>query len=436
MKLDALLLLTTCTLALSACGQNGSSVDDHDEDSGQHAHELEGHATDEERGDAHATGEHAGDAPESDDHGENEHAAEDHDTDTWSVRLTDAQQAELGIQMVRVESAPVDATIELPGEVVFDQTQLAHVSPRVSGIVRQVNVGEGDEVEAGQVIAVLDSRSLADAKAEYLSARERLALAEASFSREERLWERQISAEQDFLQARQALEEARIVLRRSSQQLEALGVDAQERRDIAASPEASLTRYELVAPINGTIIERHAVLGETLEAQGQPPAFIIADTSTVWINAAIYGEDLARVNAGDPVLIEIGQGIPAIEETIEFVSPQLGERTRTGRARIVAENAGERLRPGMFVTVLSTQANPFPVIRVPVSALQTIEGETVVFRLEGNTFRAQRVDVGARSTHFAEVTSGLTLGSIVVSEGAFALKAELQKGEFGDGHAH
>jgi cobalt-zinc-cadmium efflux system membrane fusion protein len=416
-------------LALSACGQDSSPApvtDDHGEESAQHAGEGETHAPDDHAGDEHPPGEDGAD----------EHAAGGHETESRSVRLTEAQQAELGIQMAPVSSGPVAATVELPGEVVFDQTQLAHVSPRVSGIVRQVNAAEGDEVEAGEVLAVLESRALADAKAEYLSARERLALAEASFNREQRLWERQISAEQDFLDARQALEEARITLRRASQQLEALGVDAQERRDIAASPEASLTRYGLVAPITGTVIERHAVLGETLESQGEQPAFIIADTSTVWINAAIYGEDLARVNAGDSVLVEVGEGIPAIEETIEFVSPQLGERTRTGRARIVVEDAGERLRPGMFVTVFSTPADALPALRVPVSALQTIEGETVVFRAEGDAFRAQRVEVGARSARFAEITSGLTPGAIVVTEGAFALKAELQKGEFGDGHAH
>ena len=429
MKPNSFLLLTTCMLALSACGQDSSPApvtDDHGEESAQHAGEGETHAPDDHAGDEHPPGEDGAD----------EHAAGGHETESRSVRLTEAQQAELGIQMAPVSSGPVAATVELPGEVVFDQTQLAHVSPRVSGIVRQVNAAEGDEVEAGEVLAVLESRALADAKAEYLSARERLALAEASFNREQRLWERQISAEQDFLDARQALEEARITLRRASQQLEALGVDAQERRDIAASPEASLTRYGLVAPITGTVIERHAVLGETLESQGEQPAFIIADTSTVWINAAIYGEDLARVNAGDSVLVEVGEGIPAIEETIEFVSPQLGERTRTGRARIVVEDAGERLRPGMFVTVFSTPADALPALRVPVSALQTIEGETVVFCAEGDAFRAQRVEVGARSARFAEITSGLTPGAIVVTEGAFALKAELQKGEFGDGHAH
>jgi cobalt-zinc-cadmium efflux system membrane fusion protein len=429
MKPNSFLLLTTCMLALSACGQDSSPApvtDDHGEESGQHAGEGETHAPDDHARDEHAPGED----------GDDEHAADGHETESRSVRLTEAQQAELGIQMAPVSSGPVAATVELPGEVVFDQTQLAHVAPRVSGIVRQVNAAEGDEVEAGEVLAVLESRPLADAKAEYLSARERLALAEASFNREQRLWERQISAEQDFLDARQALEEARITLRRASQQLEALGVDAQERRDIAASPEASLTRYDLVAPITGTVIERHAVLGETLESQGERPAFIIADTSTVWINAAIYGEDLARVNAGDSVLIEVGEGIPAIEETIEFVSPQLGERTRTGRARIVVEDAGERLRPGMFVTVFSTPADALPALRVPVSALQTIEGETVVFRAEDDAFHVQRVEVGSRSSQFAEITSGLTPGATVVTEGAFALKAELQKGEFGDGHAH
>lgn len=410
-----LLTVTASMLVLAACSpgnqdgqQESSSAAEHSNvDGAQHDGELE---------DSHG---------EPDEHGANP-----------EVHLGADQFDVLGISVGAVTTGAVDGVLELPGEVGFDQNHLAHVSPRVSGVVQSVGVAEGDRVEAGDILAILNSRPLADAKAAFLSARARLELAESSYQREERLWERQISAEQDFLNARQALEEARIVVRSAGQQLDALGVDASTLPRVNATTNLSLTRYELAAPIAGTIIERHAVLGEVLEEGGQPPAFIIANTNSVWVDAAIYGGDLGRLRAGAAVSIDPGDGVAPIESTIDFVSPQIGERTRTGRARVVIDNPDDRLRPGMFVTVFAAASDAVAVVRVPVSALQTIDGESVVFVRNDDGFEVRSVQLGRRSEQFAEILSGVSLSELIAITGTFSLKAELQKGEFDDGHAH
>ena len=408
-----LLLITASVLALSACSSESPAEQDQTSDRSTVANSIE------------TEGGHDDNSEDADDYNE---AAE--------VHLGASQISELGIVVSAVTRGPVDGILELPAEVGFDQNHLAHVTPRVSGIVRSVNVTEGDRVNAGDILAVLNSRPLADAKAGYLSARARLDLAESSFDREERLWERQISAEQDFLDARRALEEARIEVRSAGQQLDALGVDVATLRRMVASSGISLTRYELAAPISGTIIERHAVLGEVLAEGAQPPAFIIADTDSVWVDAAIYGADLGRIRAGAQVSIDPGDGGPPIESTVDFVSPQIGERTRTGRARIVIDNPGDRLRPGMFVTVFAAASDALPTLRVPVSALQTVEGESVVFVRTSDGFEVRHVQIGRRSDRYAEILSGVAAGEMIATTGAFSLKAELQKGEFDDGHAH
>jgi cobalt-zinc-cadmium efflux system membrane fusion protein len=364
------------------------------------------------------------------------HAEDNHADEVGIIELSDDDIAALGITVDAVDSGPVDGEVELPAEVRFDQTRLAHVSPRVSGIVHAVHVTEGDAVETGQLLAVLDSRALADAKAGYLSALARLDLNQSRFERERRLWEQQISAEQDFLDARQALEESRIEVRSARQQLEALGVDEAARATLASGTDQPLTRYALAAPISGIVIERHAVLGEVIEEGAQPPAFIIADTSTVWVDAAIYGADLDQLRAGSPVRIDPGDGGPEIVSEIAFVSPQLGESTRTGRARIVLDNAGERLRPGMFVTVHAEALAARASTRVPASALQTIDGADAVFVRTDHGFEVRPVRIGRRSDRFAEILAGVEPGERIATAGAFALKSELQKGEFEDGHAH
>ena len=422
-----LLLVTVSLLAVSACGQDAEEHQEAPSNSiaGTHPEQAQ---------DDHGDEDHDGD-----DHGEDEHDDDDHGDEhgeSAEVHLSQDQIDALGIAVSPVARGAVDGVIELPAEVGFDQNHLAHVSPRVSGVVRSVNIAEGDRVRAGDVLAVLSSRTLADAKAGYLSARARLDLAQSSFQREERLWEWQISAEQDFLDARRALEEARIDVRSAGQQLDALGIDVATLPRVEASTEVSLTRYELTAPISGTVIERHAVLGEVLEEAVQPPAFIIANTNTVWVDAAVYGADLGRLRAGAHVAIDVGDGGARIESSIDFVSPQIGERTRTGRARIIIENAGERLRPGMFVTVYATAADATPTLRVPVSAIQTVEGETVVFVRTEDGFEVREVRIGRRADQYAEILSGVELGEMIATTETFSLKAELQKGEFDDGHAH
>ena len=178
------------------------------------------------------------------------------------------------------------------------------------------------------------------------------------------------------------------------------------------------------------------MLGEVIEEGVQPPAFIIADTSTLWVDAAIYGADLGRLQAGSPVRIDPGDGGAEIVSEIAFISPQLGESTRTGRARIVLDNADGRLRPGMFVSVHAQTDGASAMARVPVTALQTVDGDDVVFVRTAEGFQVRRVRIGQRSDRFAEIRTGVEPGEAIAIDGAFTLKSELQKGEFEDGHAH
>ncbi len=94
------------------------------------------------------------------------------------------------------------------------------------------------------------------------------------------------------------------------------------------------------------------------------------------------------------------------------------------------------MRPGMFVTVFAAASDAQPTVRVPVTALQTVDGETVVFVRSADGFEVREVRLGRRSDRFAEILSGVSLGEMIATTETFSLKAELQKGEFDDGHAH
>ncbi|MHB1350270.1 MAG: efflux RND transporter periplasmic adaptor subunit [Desulfobulbaceae bacterium] len=362
-----------------------------------------------------------------------EHAGEEGPVEEV-VRLSDAELEEFGITLATAEGGALDQYIDLPGEIVLNADRMAHVVPRVSGIVREVLMTIGDQVKAGELMAVIESRELADGKAAFLAAAEREALAQTNFNREERLWGKKVTSEQEYLDARQALAEARIATNSAEQQLHALGFSDAELKALPGHPDATYTRFEIKAPLAGTIIEKHMTLGENVKDDAD--VFTIADLSTVWVDINVYQKDLVNIRKGQTVVIEIGHGIATATGTIAWVGPQVDETTRTAKARMELPNPDGDLRPGLFVTARVAVGSTPASIVVPKSALQAFEERTVLFVRTEKGFEPKPVEVGRRNGTKVEILSGLEAGQTYVSQGAFTLKAQLSKGAFGDGHNH
>ena len=157
------------------------------------------------------------------------------------VHIPPGSVDDFGIRVATARSGSISVTTELPGEVRVNGDRMAHVAPRVGGVVLEVHASLGDSVRAGQLLAVLESRELADAKALFLASVERLKLADAVFEREERLRNERISSEQDFLDARRALAEARIERRTAEQKLHALGFSNGDLEGLSNLHDATFT---------------------------------------------------------------------------------------------------------------------------------------------------------------------------------------------------
>jgi membrane fusion protein, heavy metal efflux system len=201
-----------------------------------------------------------------------------------------------------------------------------------------------------------------------------------------------------------------------------------EKGDVLAKIESnqSLTVYDLVSPIAGTIIDRQVALGEHVGEQ--KVAFTIADLSNIWVDFSVYRRDLNRVRVGDTVIIDPEDGGPTIETKITYISPVGNSDTQSALARAVVANEGLRLRPGLFVTgrVLLT-AKPVN-IAIKSSALQTIENRTVVFVRVGDKFEPRDVEVGDRDAEYVEIMFGLFDGDVYAAQNSFVIKAEMGKG--------
>ena len=368
-----------------------------------------------------------GQAPESDKSNESEQHA------VHTVTLSDDDLQDLGLETRSAASGTLEQTRSYPGEVRVNQDRFTHLVPRVKGIVESVLFSEGDNVVAGDVLAVFYSRELADIKSEYLASVERGHLAQSTFAREKRLFEQGISSESEFLDARQTVAEAQIEQRSAFQKLLSLGFSESYIAELSLQEDHALVHYQLIAPMSGMVLERHISQGESVA--DDTDAFAIADLGDVWIDLDIFQEQLDLVREGQAVKITSTSGNLHASGTIRFVRSTLGEETRTAVARIVLENENRRWRPGMFVNGEVVVEQSEVDVLVEWSAVIADDEHDVVFVRDGNEFAAREVVLGRSNDTHVEVLSGLSTGDMYLSKGAFTLKAEMGKTALSDDHS-
>lgn len=375
----------------------------------------------------HDEGEHGN----GDEHGHGHEEGEHSEHEEVVVKLSPEALKTNGIEVAEAGPGKLERTITLPGEVRLNADRVAHIVPRVSGMVREVRKNLGDAVTPGEVIAILDSRDLADAKAADLAAASRYELAKANVERIEKLFEKKIAPEEELLKARQALAETDIDHRTAEAKLHALGLTQEQVEHLHDEKDTDYSRYEIKAPFAGTVIEKHITLGEV--ANPDTSSFVLADLSDVWIDATVYPQDIPHVTVGRPVVV-LAAGLDTHRGQITYVSPKVDEETRTGMARIVLPNADGHWRPGMFVRADLVVSEEAARVVVPDSAIQTIENQPVVFVEEHGGFEKRPVVIGRKSGTQCEILSGLNPGERYAMTGTFILKAEL--GKAGAEHVH
>ncbi len=349
------------------------------------------------------------------------------------VKLGPDQLDSAGVTIGTVGPREMVTTLELPGEITADTTREAHVVPRLPGVVLQVLKKEGDRVRRGEVMVVLNSRELADARSMYIESSRQVAFTRVVLAREEELWTKKISAEQDYLRAQRDAEGAELAEDLAGQRLIALGVPAESLGGIATAPRDSLPRYEIRAPLDGTVIERMVTVGEAVT--GDETLFVVADLSSVWAEVTVYAKDLAAVSQGQTATVvstDLGR-----EGTgrIDYIGPLIGQQTRAATARLVLSNpGGQTWRPGLFVTVRLVRESTTVPLAVAAEAIQTFRDWQVVFVKDGDWFEGRPLELGRTDGQWVEVVRGLKAGDQYAVANSFAIKAEI--GKLGATHDH
>ena len=406
----------------------------HDDHAGHEDHDEHAGGGEDAGHEDHAA--HAGASGQGDEHG----GHEDHEEGV--VHLNAAKLSGLNLAHVEVKRGSVSTIVELPAEVMWNADGVAHVVPRVSGQAREVHGRLGDQVHAGDVLAVIDSRELAEARAGDLAAEARLSLMRVSLERVEKLFEKQIAPEEELLKAKLELAEAGIDHRNTEAKLRALGLTAAQIQELHGEEAVDYSRYEIKAPFDGVVIEKHMTLGEVVSPGSA--VFMLADLSDVWVLGRAYERDIRFLKPGQATTVRL-DALPGelFEGVVDYIGSQLDPDTRTVQVRVVLSNHERRFRRGMFgvVTVVTSRegepATSAPSsLLVPLSALQRTNDGHVVYRVvEEGVFEAVQVQVMAKSQEFAEIKAELQPGDTVVMGETFVLKSEMGLKDMSGGHA-
>lgn len=369
---------------------------------------------------------------------EDEHTDEHSETQDH-IKLSQEALTTLNLKTSVVERKPLSSEIKTTAVIEPNRTRIAHVSPRISGRVVDVKAFLGDSVQQGQVLAELDSIELGQTKAEYLESKANLEVARANYSRENRLFKKQITSEKEYLYAKAEFIRSESALNTALETLRLLGLSDEKIKSLKwGETDHPASIFPLIAPFTGTVVEQHIVLGEFIKPEDKP--YTIADLSHLWIQLDIYEKDLRWVEVGKTVDIKVNAYPDEnFEGKITYVSDILDESTRAAKARVEILNMDGKLKPGMFATAIISipSSDNEEGIVVLSTAIQQIEGKSAVFVQEGeDSFEMRGVSLGQHSGDYVQVLKGLSPGDKVVTEGGFYLKSALLKEELGEGHAH
>lgn len=465
--------------------------------SGEDGHEGHDHAADQATEDSHEvepTDPHAGHAHE----GEPDEA---HSDDEGHVELTEKQFRSAGIEVQAAVAGRVSEMLTLPGVVTPNTDAVLHVTPRVSGQVRSASKHLGDTVQAGEVVCVIDSIELGRAVAEFIRDRDLVAAAEETlaqerelyskrmvalttvlegaisiqeliYKREEELQSKALSTMRPLLEADKALQLAKLERDQQLTELEAerdarvltlevelrarrieqtsarsqlliLGVSHQELEGLDESSPLISGEFKVLSPGNGVVVNRHASIGEYVEAGAK--LYILEDLSTVWFVASVFEEQLLSVRIGQSARVSF-DAFPgtSLSAEVSFLDYHVDPTSRSVGLRITLDNEQLAewpedlpLRPGMFGRVeLETASRQAAVVLPEKALLHEDAGDYVFVQVEPFAFERRDVKVKHVAGDMVEVTSGLKPGEMVAISGTFLLKSAERQAELGGGHSH
>lgn len=341
---------------------------------------------------------------------------------TNEILLSDEAIKNLALDTCKVASAEIRQQIRIQGELTIDEHRLAMIPSRIAGIVENIVADAGHEVNQGQSLISLSSQELADRIMAYVETERTFQASIVDLERERKLLEKQVSTEEQFLKVERAYYSAENAHSVALQRLRLLGYEESQLHSYLERPDLKdMTHYFISSPIDGEVLKRYINRGDAIEAGA--PLFKVANLEQLWLTFQLPMRYRNAITNGMPILIR-NESL-ALEGTanIVLIEDIMDPRSRTISIRANVPNKERVWMPGMPTRVefegLGMEVNK----AVPTSAVQELEGRSVVFvEKEANTFIPQSVTLGSKDADSIELLEGPPIGTSIVSKNSYLLK--------------
>jgi cobalt-zinc-cadmium efflux system membrane fusion protein len=187
---------------------------------------------------------------------------------------------------------------------------------------------------------------------------------------------------------------------------------------------ASLSDYNVTSPLAGTVLARNVTVGDLA---GDTPLFEIADLSRLWADLHLFGGDVEHLDAGMPIeIIRLSDGA-SVHTVVDRILPGTAAASQTAVARATVDNVDGRWRPGSAVRARISVSERQAELVAPLTALQTMQGDDVVFVNDGEEYFVRPVELGQRDATQVEILDGVAAGDEIVIEQSYLIKANIEK---------
>jgi membrane fusion protein, multidrug efflux system len=295
------------------------------------------------------------------------------------------------VSVTELKGQRFDYYVQTQGRVESENNIL--VSAKSMGVVEQVFVQEGQQVNKGQVLAQIDNSVIS---ASIESMKSQLELANTVYERQKNLWDQKIGTEVQYLQAK-------------------TNKESLEKQLGSLLEQKEMTRIK--SPISGTVDEIMVKVGENI-APGMPAARVV-NTNDLKLVAKVSEAYVTDIKKGNKVLINIPELKKEITGTVSFVGKNIDEMSRTFAVEVSLKSQPD-LRPNMTATVKVVFTSVENALVVPVNVIQTINNQKIVYVAETDgsktVARKKVVTVDGVYSNAAQV-QGLESGDKVITFG-------------------
>ncbi|HEY0715308.1 MAG TPA: efflux RND transporter periplasmic adaptor subunit, partial [Polyangia bacterium] len=238
----------------------------------------------------------------SSEHGQGEPGGAPKDHHGETVALPPEATRAAGIEIVSVTRKAFSKHLRATARISLPPERTAKVSPRVPGRVAALTARLGQKVKPSTVLAIIESAQLGRDRADYLAAATKARVAAANFRRESDLLKKGITSEREAREAESELAAATAEVDAADARLHAFGLSDSEIRALKTSQHYS-SRFPVRSPIEGTVIEAQATIGQSVESTSD--LFTVGNLDELWVVIDVFESQLAHISLGQHVHVSV-----------------------------------------------------------------------------------------------------------------------------------